>query len=154
MAVKYDSLAHTKYYTRYHLVFVPKYRRKAIYGEIRKDISDYLKRLCKYKGIEIIEGHMMIDHVHMLVSIPPKYSVSQVVGYIKGKSALMIFLRIMQKVYQFTDGILCFLLTCYILKSNAGLFFYIYLGSTLAYAHHTAGSSHHTGQGKGQQNKH
>ena len=91
MAVKYDSLAHTKYYTRYHLVFVPKYRRKAIYGEIRKDISDYLKRLCKYKGIEIIEGHMMIDHVHMLVSIPPKYSVSQVVGYIKGKSALMIF---------------------------------------------------------------
>ena len=91
MAVKYDSLAHTKYYTRYHIVFTPKFRRKAIYGELRKDIGVYLRRLCAYKGVEIIEGHMMIDHVHMLVSIPPKYSVSQVMGYLKSKSALMIF---------------------------------------------------------------
>lgn len=91
MAVKYDSLAHTKYYTIYHIVFTPKFRRKVIYGELRKNIAEYLKRLCKYKGVEIIEGHMMIDHVHMLVSIPPKYSVSQFMGYLKGKSALMIF---------------------------------------------------------------
>ena len=86
MAVKYDSLAHTKYYTRYHIVFTPKYRRKAIYGALREDIAGYIKRLCKYKGIEIIEGHMMPDHVHMLVSIPPKYNVSNVMGYLKGKS--------------------------------------------------------------------
>ena len=91
MAKKYNSLAHTKYYTRYHIVFTPKYRRKAIYAQLRADIRDILKRLCSYKGIEIIEGHMMIDHVHLLLEIPPKYSVSQIMGYLKGKSALEIF---------------------------------------------------------------
>ena len=91
MAVKYDSLAHTKYYTRYHIVFGPKYRRKVIYNQLRKDIAEYFKRLCKYKGVPIIEGHMMPDHVHILVSIPPKMSVSSFVGYLKGKSSLMIF---------------------------------------------------------------
>ena len=91
MAEKYDSLSHTKYYTRYHIVFTPKYRRKVIYNQLRKDISQYISRLCKYKGIKIIEGHMMPDHIHILVSIPPKYSVSSVMGYIKGKSAMMIF---------------------------------------------------------------
>ena len=65
MAKKNDSLAHTKYYTRYHIVFTPKYRRKVIYNQLRKDISEYFKRLCKYKGVEIIEGHMMPDHVHI-----------------------------------------------------------------------------------------
>ena len=64
MAKKYDSLAHTKYYTRYHIVFTPKYRRKVIYNQLRKDIAGYFKKLCKYKGVEIIEGHMMADHVH------------------------------------------------------------------------------------------
>lgn len=72
MAKKYNSLAHTKYYTRYHIVFTPKYRRKAIYAQLRADIRDILKRLCSYKGIEIIEGHMMIDHVHLLLEIPPE----------------------------------------------------------------------------------
>ena len=91
MAKKYNSLAHTKYYTRYHIVFTPKYRRKAIYSQLRADIRDIIKRLCMYKGITIIEGHMMIDHVHLLLEIPPKYSVSQVMGYLKGKSALEIF---------------------------------------------------------------
>ena len=91
MAKKYNSLAHTKYYTRYHIVFTPKYRRKAIYAQLRANIRDILKRLCSYKGIEIIEGHMMIDHVHLLLEIPPKYSVSQIMGYLKGKSALEIF---------------------------------------------------------------
>ena len=91
MAVKYDSLAHTKYYTRYHIVFSPKYRRKVIYNQLRKDIAGYLTRLCKYKGIKIIEGHMMPDHVHMLVEIPPKISVSSFMGYLKGKSSMMIF---------------------------------------------------------------
>ena len=91
MAKKYNSLAHTKYYTRYHIVFTPKYRRKAIYAQLRADIRDILKRLCSYKGIEIIEGNMMKDHVHLLLEIPPKYSVSQIMGYLKGKSALEIF---------------------------------------------------------------
>ena len=91
MAKKYDSLAHTKYYTRYHIVFTPKYRRKIIYNQLRRDIAEYIKRLCTYKGVEIIEGHMMPDHVHILVSIPPKISVSSFMGYLKGKLSMMIF---------------------------------------------------------------
>ena len=91
MANQTHSLAHTKWMCKYHIVFTPKYRRKAIYGELRKDIREYIRILCKYKGVEIIEGHMMIDHVHLLLSIPPKMSVSSLMGYLKGKSALMIF---------------------------------------------------------------
>lgn len=93
MANKTDSLAHTKWMCKYHIVFAPKYRRKIIYNQIRKDIGEIMHELCKYKGVEIIEGHMMPDHIHMLLSIPPKYSVSSVMGYLKGKSALMIFER-------------------------------------------------------------
>ena len=93
MANKTDSLAHTKWMCKYHIVFTPKYRRKIIYNQIRKDIGEIMHELCKYKGVEIIEGHMMPGHVHMLLSIPPKYSVSSVMGYLKGKSALMIFER-------------------------------------------------------------
>jgi putative transposase len=78
---------------KYHIVFAPKYRRKVIYNQIRKDIGQIMQELCKYKGVEIIEGHMMPDHIHMLLSIPPKYSISSVMGYLKGKSALMIFER-------------------------------------------------------------
>ena len=91
MANQTHSLAHTKWMCKYHIVFTPKYRRKAIYGELRKDIREYIRTLCKYKGVEIIEGHMMTDHVHLLLSIPPKMSVSSLMGYLKGKSALMIF---------------------------------------------------------------
>lgn len=93
MAQKAYSLSHTKRMCKCHIVFTPKYRRKAIYNQLRKDIGVILKRLCSYKGIEIIEGHLMSDHVHMLVAIPPKYSVAQVMGYLKGKSSLMIFDR-------------------------------------------------------------
>ena len=88
-----DSLSHTKWLCKYHIVFTPKYRRKAIYGQYKKSIGQILRQLCNYKGVEIIEGHLMIDHIHMLVSIPPKYSVSQFMGYLKGKSSLMIFDR-------------------------------------------------------------
>ena len=91
MANKACSLSHTKWMCKYHIVFTPKYRRKAIYGQIRSDIGEILRRLCEYKGVEIIEGHLMPDHVHMLLAIPPKYSVSSVMGYLKGKSSLMIF---------------------------------------------------------------
>ena len=82
MANKHNSLSHTKWLCKYHIVFTSKYRRK---------IVNIIKRLCKYKGVEIIEGHIMLDHIHLLLSIPPKYSVSSFIGYMKGKSSLMIF---------------------------------------------------------------
>ena len=91
MANQTNSLAHTKWVCKYHIVFTPKYRRKAIYGQYRDNLREIIKTLCTYKGVEIIEGHMMMDHVHLLVSIPPKISVSSFMGYLKGKSALMMF---------------------------------------------------------------
>jgi len=96
-----DSLAHTKWMCKYHIVIVPKYRRKIIYNKLRTDIRDILKDLCKWKGVEIIEGHMMPDHIHLLVSIPPKMSVSSFMGYLKGKSAMMIFERHSNLKYKF-----------------------------------------------------
>ena len=86
-----NSLAHTTWECKYHLVFAPKYRRQVIYGKIKADIAEILSTLCKRKGIEIIEAECCKDHVHMLVRIPPKYSVSEIMGYLKGKSSLMIF---------------------------------------------------------------
>ena len=76
---------------KYHIVFIPKFRRKIIYNKLRGDIQQYIKELCKWKGVEIIEGHMMPDHIHLLVEIPPKMSVSYFMRYLKGKSSLMIF---------------------------------------------------------------
>ena len=83
-----SSLFHTKWNYQYHIIFSPKYRRKAIYGKLRRDIGRYLRRLCDYKGVEIIEANACIDHIHMLVKIPPKMAVSSFMGYLKGKSAL------------------------------------------------------------------
>lgn len=88
-----QTLTHTTWECKYHIVFAPKYRRQAIYGKIKTDIGKILRMLCDRKGIEIIEAELCKDHVHMLVRIPPKYSISSVVGYLKGKSALMIFDR-------------------------------------------------------------
>ena len=88
-----NSLAHTKWNCKYHIVFAHKYRRQLIYGKIKRDIGIILRRLCEYKGIEIIEANACKDHIHMLVSIPPKTSVLSFVGYLKGKSSLMIFDR-------------------------------------------------------------
>ena len=96
-----DSLSHTKWLCKYHIVFTPKYRRKAIYGQYKESIGQILRQLCNYKGVEIIEGHLMPDHIHMLVSIPPKYSVSQLMGYLKGKSSLMIFDKHANLKYKF-----------------------------------------------------
>ena len=93
MATKLNSLAHTKWMCKYHIVFTPKYRRKVIYNQMREDLREIIKLLCKYKGVEIIEGHLMPDHVHLLVSIPPKISIAAFMGYLKGKSALMMFDR-------------------------------------------------------------
>jgi len=86
-----SSLSHTKWDCQYHIVFTPKYRRKAIFGKIRSDIGKYLRRLCEYKGVEIVEANACSDHIHMLVKVPPKISISSLMGYLKGKSALMIF---------------------------------------------------------------
>ena len=87
------SLAHSKYRCQYHVVFAPKYRRKVIYGKLRKDIGVILRKLCEQKGVEIIEAEACPDHIHMLVSVPPYLSIAQFMGYIKGKSSLMIFDR-------------------------------------------------------------
>ncbi len=88
-----NSLSHTKWRCQYHIVFAPKFRRKAIYGEYKAEIGKILRELCNWKGVEIIEAHACIDHIHMYVSIPPKLSVSSFVGFLKGKSALILFER-------------------------------------------------------------
>ncbi len=88
-----QSLSHTKWKCQYHIVIVPKYRRKVVYGKLRADIGKILRKLCEYKHVEIIEAHAMLDHIHMLLSIPPKLSVGEFMGYLKGKSTLMIFER-------------------------------------------------------------
>jgi putative transposase len=88
-----NSLSHTRWECKYHLVFAPKYRRQEIYGKLKVDIGKILRDLCERKGIEIIEAELCRDHVHMLVRIPPKFSVSEIMGYLKGNSALMIFDR-------------------------------------------------------------
>ena len=81
-----DSLSHTKWNCKYHIVFAPKYRRQVIYGKIKKDIGAILRKLCEFKGVEIIEANACKDHIHMLVSIPPKIAVSTFMGYLKGNS--------------------------------------------------------------------
>lgn len=86
-----SSLSHTKWKCQYHIVFIPKYRRKVMYGNVKADVREVLKKLCEFKKVEIVEGAVCTDHVHLCVSIPPKLSVSEFVGYLKGKSALMIF---------------------------------------------------------------
>ena len=101
MAKKENALAHTKWMCKYHIVFTPKYRRKMIYNQYREDVREIIKQLCSYKGVEILGGNVMSDHVHILVSIPPKMSVSSFMGYLKGKSALMMFDRRANLKYKF-----------------------------------------------------
>ena len=100
MKLDTSSLAHTKWECKYHIVFAPKYRR-IIFGKIRQDIGQMLRKLCDYKGIEIIEAESGVDHIHMLLSIPPKYSVAQIMGYLKGKSSLMIFEKYANLKYKY-----------------------------------------------------
>ena len=98
-----ETLQHTTWRCQYHIVFAPKYRRMAIYGQIKQDIGQILRKLCEQKGVEIIEAQACSDHIHMLLSIPPKYSVSQIMGYLKGKSSLMIFDRHANLKYKYGD---------------------------------------------------
>ena len=86
-----QSLSHTRWKCQYHIVFIPKYRRKVMYGKVRGDIREIIKILCRYKKVEIVEGAVCLDHVHICVSIPPKIAISEFMGYLKGKSAIMIF---------------------------------------------------------------
>ena len=88
MQQSYESLRHTSWECKYHVVFIPKCRRKTLYGQIRRELGGIFRELARQKESEIIEGHLMVDHVHMLISVAPKYSVAQVMGYIKGKSAI------------------------------------------------------------------
>ena len=88
-----NSLAHTKWKCQYHIVFIPKYRKKILYGKVKNDVREIIRTLCGYKKVEIIEGAVCVDHVHLCLSIPPKISVAEFMGYLKGKSALMIYDR-------------------------------------------------------------
>ena len=101
MKLDTNSLAHTQWECKYHIVFAPKYRRQIIYGKVKQDIGQMIRKLCEYKGVEIIEAEACKDHIHMLVAIPPKYSVSQFMGYLKGKSSLMIFEKYANLKYKY-----------------------------------------------------
>ena len=96
-----NSLSHTKYNCKYHIVFAPKFRRKEIYGQLKKEIGKILRQLCEWKGVTIIEAHACVDHIHLFVEIPPKMSVSYFMGYLKGKSSLMIFEKHSNLKYKF-----------------------------------------------------
>ena len=96
-----NTLAHTSWRCKYHIVFAPKYRRKEIYGMYRVEIRKMIRILCQRKGINIVEAELCPDHIHMLIEIPPKYSVSQIVGYLKGKSSLMIFDKFANLKYRY-----------------------------------------------------
>jgi putative transposase len=97
----YETLNHTKWECKYHVVFIPKNRRKILYGALRRHVGELLRTLTQHKGSTIEEGHLMPDHVHMLISIPPKYAVAQVIGYIKGKSAIQIARQYLEKQRNF-----------------------------------------------------
>ena len=87
---EWQTLSHVKWECKYHVVFLPKYRRRVLYGRLRRKIGEIFRELAKQRGVEILEGHMMSDHVHMLLSVPPKYSIANTIGFLKGKSAVRI----------------------------------------------------------------
>ena len=98
----WQSQAHLKHYCKYHIVFIPKFRKKALYGALRRDIGRILRELCRQQGVELVEGHAMPDHIHLLLMIPPKYSVANTVGFLKGKSVIRVFREYMQVKRNFT----------------------------------------------------
>ena len=102
---EYQSLAHTRWDCKYHVVFIPKRRKKKVFGVLRRQLGEVFRELVKHKESEVVEGHLMPDHVHMCLSIPPKYAVSNVVGYIKGKSAITIARRFVGRARNFTGEV-------------------------------------------------
>jgi putative transposase len=99
---EWQSLSHVRWYCRYHVVLVPKYRKRAIFGSLRKAIGGILRKLCEQEGVELVEGHALPDHVHLCLSIPPKYSVANTIGFLKGKSAIRIHREFLAKDRNFT----------------------------------------------------
>ena len=99
---EWQSQSHVRWYCRYHIVIVPKYRKKMIFGQLRKEIGGVLRELCRQEGVELVEGHAMPDHVHLCLSIPPKYSVAHTVGFLKGKSAIRIHRQYLGRERNFT----------------------------------------------------
>jgi putative transposase len=99
---EWQSLSHVRWYCRYHVVLVPKYRKRAIFGSLRKAIGEMLRKLCEQEGVELVEGHALPDHVHLCLSIPPKYSVANTIGFLKGKSAIRIHREFLGKDRNFT----------------------------------------------------
>ena len=99
---EWKNQSHVKWYCKYHIVFSPKYRKKAMFGSLRKGVGRILRELCKQAGVELVEGHAMLDHVHLCLSIPPKYSVANTVGFLKGKSAIRIHREYLGKRRNFT----------------------------------------------------
>ena len=98
-----NSLAHTTWNCKYHVVFAPKYRRKVIYGQLRREIGAILRELCAWKGINIIEAETCPDHIHMLIEIPPKYSISGIMGFLKGKSSLLIYQKFANMKFKYRN---------------------------------------------------
>jgi putative transposase len=94
---EWQSLSHVRWECKYHVVFIPKYRQKVLYGRLRRRVGRILRELCEQRGVELLEGHAMPDHVHMCLSIPPKYSVSHTIGFLQGKSAVRIHRELLKK---------------------------------------------------------
>jgi putative transposase len=99
----WQSLVHTKWEYKHHIVIVPKYRMKILYGKVKRRVGQMLRELCRYKGIELLEGHAIPDHIHMCISVPPKYSIAMTIGYLKGKSAIRIHREILKVTKGFTN---------------------------------------------------
>ena len=99
---EWQSQSHVRWYCKYHVVFVPKYRKRSLYGSLRRNIGTVLKELCRQHGVELVEGHAMPDHIHLCLSIPPKFSVANTVGFLKGKSAIRIHREYLKRKRQFT----------------------------------------------------
>jgi putative transposase len=93
----WKSLSHVRWECKYHVVFIPKYRKKVLYGKLRRQLGAILRELCRQKGVELIEGHACPDHVHLCLSVPPKYSIAHVIGFLKGKSAVLIHRRLLKQ---------------------------------------------------------
>ena len=92
----WQSLSHVRWDCKYHIVIVPKYRQKRLYGKFRRQVGEIIKELCRQRGVELLEGHLMSDHIHMCLSVPPKYSIAFVIGFLKGKSAILIHRNIIK----------------------------------------------------------
>ena len=99
---EWQSQSHVRWYCKYHVVFVPKYRKRSLYGSLRRNIGKVLRELCRQHGVELVEGHAMPDHVHLCLSIAPKFSVANTVGFLKGKSAIRIHREYLKRKRQFT----------------------------------------------------